>query len=286
MLLPPVAEKSLSLIVNYRWPLPRLINTDPLRLKQVLMNLVANAIKFTPHGWIEITVTCDPIAHRLRFIVADSGIGVSEEQLKHLFEPFAQADRSTTRRFGGTGLGLSISAQLVNGLGGEISAESNEGRGSRFSFSIDTGSLAEAEWLHAVPAKSLGLAPAPSIDPRLLKGRVLVADDAADNRRLLEVALRKTNLELTLVENGQLALDAVQATHYDIILLDMQMPVLDGYATVRELRRRGNRLPIIAFSASTTKNHILRCIEAGCTTHLAKPFSQAELFDLLSRHLV
>ncbi len=285
IMVPRLAEKGLSLIVNYEWMLPEWITGDSFRLTQVLLNLLNNAIKFTESGIVEITVRCDSDLQRMYFTVKDSGIGMSQEQVGKLFQPFMQADRSTTRRYGGTGLGLAISKQLVEKMGGVLSASSELHQGSEFSFFIETGPLDTTEFIDHIPQASLHSSPSTESRLQSLQGRVLVADDQADNRRLLEFSLRKSGLALTFVENGQQALDAAMKEQFDVILLDVQMPEMDGHAVTRSLRTQGLTLPIVAFTAGTMKQDVLKCIESGYTTHLAKPFSKESLIDCLDRQL-
>jgi CheY-like chemotaxis protein/HPt (histidine-containing phosphotransfer) domain-containing protein len=215
---------------------------------------------------------------------SDTGIGLTGEQISKLFRPFQQADVSTTRQYGGTGLGLSISKQLVERLGGEIDVSSEYGKGSTFSFSISTGSLRDVEWISAAPTiKQENKVSADNLP--VLAGKILIVDDAVDNQKLLAHTLKKTGLELTMVDNGLQAVEAVSSGAFDLILLDMQMPVMDGYTAAKEIRELGIEIPIVAFSANTMKHDIIKCIHAGCTTHLPKPFSKSDLIKLLTTYL-
>jgi signal transduction histidine kinase len=279
------AEKAISLIFNPRWPLPALISTDPTKLKQILLNLVGNALKFTERGFVSVEVGIDTTCNRLAFKVKDSGIGISTKQLTKLFKPFSQADESTTRRFGGTGLGLSISHQLVAKLGGELTVESEPGKGSEFSFSLPLSDLEVGATITEQPKVAPGTAVDEALDISNLSGRILIADDAADNRKLLQFLLRKSKIEAVFVTNGQEALDAQQQGIFDLVLMDMQMPVMDGHEATRLLRERGVQLPIVAFTAAANSFDVLRCMQSGCTTHLGKPFKKNELYGLLQRLL-
>lgn len=285
LMVPRLAEKGLSLIINYEWPLPETISVDGVRLMQILVNLTSNAIKFTERGRVEIKVWCNRGAHMACFSVTDTGIGLSREEMSRIFQPFVQADVGTARKFGGTGLGLSISKQLVDRLGGQLSVTSELNVGSTFTFSVDTGDLSSAKWITSVPTETseYNRKERPA---RNLVGRVLIADDAADNRNLLQFILRKTDLEITFVENGKEALDVALGNHFDVILLDMQMPVMDGYTAAREMRAQGIKVPIIAITANAMKQDVLRCIEAGCTMHLPKPFGRDALLDCLYQQLL
>lgn len=279
-----VAEKGLDLVINYKWELPRTITGDSLRLMQVLVNLVSNAIKFTEHGKVEITIACDREKEQLHFSIKDTGIGLTEEQISRLFQTFSQANPSTTRIYGGTGLGLSISKQLVERLGGNIAVESISTKGSTFSFFIQTGVLADTDWISSVPKTRVESNSSETV-VRELSGKIFIADDAEDNKKLIKFILRKTGLDITLVDNGGIALSKALSEHFDVILLDMQMPIMDGYTAAREMRKQGITVPIVAFTANAMKQDIINCIEAGCTTHLPKPFKKEDLFECLYQQL-
>lgn len=285
MFAPTVAEKSLTLSVNYSWPLPRIVSTDQLRLKQVLINLLGNAIKFTTHGGIELAVSWDESTQDLLFSVRDSGIGMTDEQARSLFKPFYQANESITRQFGGTGLGLSISDRLVRALGGSINVSSEPGRGSTFSFSIQAPSPKDTAILRKPPAETCTERSSQHAPTRTFSGNVLFADDALDNRRLVEHFLKKAGLNVVLAENGQQACDAVKAQDFDLILMDVQMPVMDGLTATRSIRQNGVRIPIIAISAGAMTSDIEKAMDAGCSTHLSKPFSRDSLYETVARYL-
>jgi PAS domain S-box-containing protein len=284
MFAPRIAEKALSFSVKYEWPLPSQIITDPLRLKQVLINLLSNAIKFTDNGWIELTVAFDPAAKRVSYTVADSGIGIAPEQIEKLFKPFSQANETITRQFGGTGLGLTISAHLVHALGGQIDVTSNPGHGSTFSFSIAPEFAPVPRFINEFPGEEAIPATAPTILPHLA-GKVLFADDALDNRRLVDHLLRKAGIQPMLVEDGQQAIDAALAQAFDLILLDVQMPNVDGLTAARTLRQAGLRTPIVSLSAGALTSDVLKAIDAGCSMHLAKPFTRESFFEMLRKFL-
>ncbi len=283
MFAPRIAEKALSFSVQYEWPLPEQITTDPLRLKQVLINLLSNAIKFTEKGWIELRVRFDPKTTRLSFAVSDSGIGIAQENIPSLFKPFCQENESITRKYGGSGLGLSISRRLVHALGGEISISSRAGVGSSFEFWIEPNITGEHSLIRSLPAE-------PQETPRealpcKFSGRVLFADDALDNRRLVHHLLEKAGINAVLVEDGKQAIDAVMAQPFDLILLDIQMPNLDGLSAARSMRQAGLRTPIVALSAGAMTTDVLKAIEAGCSMHLSKPFSKDSFHEMLRKFL-
>ncbi len=284
MFAPRIAEKALSFTVAYEWPLPRSVTTDPLRLKQVLINLLSNAIKFTENGWIDMRVRFEPTSAQLHFTVSDSGIGMTDEQMQRLFRPFSQANESINRKYGGTGLGLTISQTLVHALGGEIKACSRVGQGSQFSFFV-TPELAESvEMLTSMPVSKERARPGLGGLPKL-GGRVLFADDAFDNRRLVQFLLRKVGIEPVLVEDGRQAIDAALERSFDLIILDVQMPNMDGLSAARILRSSGIRTPIVALSAGTMSSDVFKAIEAGCSMHLAKPFTSEAFFNMVTRFL-
>lgn len=284
--------------------IPQQINSDPLRLRQILVNLVNNAIKFTPSGAVTVVaryhpaslVDADAKRHdaRLEFEVRDTGIGMTPEQLSQMFQPFHQATVETSRRFGGTGLGLAISKQLVELLGGEIFVESQPGRGSTFRFDIQTGPvLPEAAMMTSLitplPLNTRARRGEPPPLPQL-RGRVLLAEDAPDNQRLVEFILRKSGVDVTVVDNGQQAKQAaVQASKaaapFDLILMDMQMPVLDGFEATRQLRSLGYKGPIVALTAHTLSSHRSRCIEAGCDDYATKPIDRQKLIGIVQRYV-
>jgi signal transduction histidine kinase/DNA-binding response OmpR family regulator len=288
------AEKGLSLAADYVYPLPDKIRTDPLRLRQILLNLVSNAVKFTNQGNVLVRVrwaTAPGSPPRVEFEIADTGIGMTREVVGRLFRPFVQADASTARRFGGTGLGLAISGCLTQMLGGEIRVESEPGHGSTFILSIDPGSVNDATLCYASPSgkETRG---AGSTEPGgvRLSGRVLVAEDSEDVRQLVRLILEGVGLEVDCVASGRAALEyamtsAVAGRSYDVILLDVQIPELDGCETARRLRQRGWHAPIVAFTSSVLPSDLQDCIEAGCNDCIAKPFQPEELCEKIASYL-
>jgi PAS domain S-box-containing protein len=284
MFAPRIAEKAISFSVHYDWPLPSEICSDALRLKQVLINLLSNAIKFTEQGWIELRVSYDENKRLMRFSVSDSGIGIEPTQLQNLFKPFSQANESITRQYGGTGLGLNISAHLVHALGGEIFVSSQEGEGTTFRFSIAPESDTALRFIHTMPQEE-DRHHRSSIPRPHISGRVLFADDALDNRRLVDHLLKKAGAEPILVEDGQQAIDAALKDQFDLILLDVQMPNVDGLTAARALRKAGIRTPIVSLSAGAMTSDVLKAIEAGCSMHLAKPFTRESFYQMLQKFL-
>jgi PAS domain S-box-containing protein len=284
MFSPRIAEKALSFSVHYEWPLPRWLATDVLRLKQVIINLLSNSIKFTEKGWIDVRVTFNAPAEELSISVSDSGIGMTNEQQAKLFQPFSQANESITRKYGGTGLGLTISRRLARALGGEIQVSSEPGRGSVFTVSIKPR-LPDRELITDGRGTQDKVISAQIKAPPALKGHVLFADDAVDNRQLVQYLLSKVGLTAVMVEDGGEALQAALSQPFDLILLDIQMPHVDGLSAARSMRVAGIKTPIVALSAGTMSSDVLEAVEAGCSMHLGKPFSAKAFYQMLARFL-
>jgi signal transduction histidine kinase/ActR/RegA family two-component response regulator len=267
--------------------LPVQIESDPTRLKQVLLNLVANAIKFTDAGHVRLIVEPGSAAGgqaSLCFTVEDSGVGIDADTLQKLFKPFVQADASTTRRYGGTGLGLAIAKRLAEMLGGTLTAQSEPQRGSRFTLRIEVA--------HADAARLSSRAPqaSPQHDQRWSLvppgARILLAEDGIDNQRLISRLLERAGLVVDVVENGLAAIERLTSgAEYDAVLMDMQMPCVDGYQATRELRARGCALPIIAITANAMVGDREYCLEAGCDEYVTKPIDRSALFAVLGRQL-
>jgi diguanylate cyclase (GGDEF)-like protein len=283
-------QKGLEFKVTTDGEIPARIKTDPLRLKQILVNLVSNAIKFTKEGSVVMRISSEPSVDGgiIQFDICDTGIGLSEEQAAKLFRPFTQADNSNSRRFGGTGLGLTISKRLAGLLGGDISVTSIPGKGSTFTVWIDSGSRDESEMID-----DLGSLDDPSIhedqptnDVRL-RARILLAEDGEDNQDLLGMMLRSAGAEVVVASNGRVALDLATAAgaRFELILMDMQMPEMDGYHATRELRQRLFTAPIVALTAHATAEERARCLSAGCTDFLSKPVTRTQLLEMVMRHL-
>ena len=284
------AETSgIALQVRFDTPLPETIETDPRRARQILINLVGNAIKFTDAGTVTLSAALagDDGDARIEFAVADTGIGLTDAQLLVLFAPFTQGDSSTSRKYGGSGLGLAISQGLARKLGGTISAESKLGVGSTFRFSIPTGVGPEVELITHAGESIRGAASSRaegSPDPRnrCAGRRILLAEDGPDNQTLIAFLLRRAGATVTIVDNGQSAveraLDAARDDEpYDVVLMDMQMPVLDGYGASQALRRRGYPHRIVALTANAMAGDRERCLVAGCDAFLAKPIDKEAL---------
>lgn len=289
-------EKGLALIVERAPQVPARLVGDPMRLRQVLLNLVGNAIKFTLSGKVLIAVGLAATERtgesaRLHFSVRDSGIGISSEQLARLFQPFSQADMSTTRVHGGTGLGLSIAGELVKLMGGDIEVDSAPGEGSTFSFEACFGiaSTVSASLLPAPEPIRQTSEAARRMAKTLAGARVLLVEDNPINREVAQELLRRNGLVVDIATNGREAVDAVNAAAqaYDAVLMDVSMPVLDGYAATRELRAdlRHHALPIIAMTAYALEEEVQRCRDAGMNDFISKPFRVDTLLRILLEHV-
>jgi signal transduction histidine kinase/CheY-like chemotaxis protein/HPt (histidine-containing phosphotransfer) domain-containing protein len=300
MLMGLCRAKDIEMVCRIEDDVPTFVRGDPGRLRQVLINLAGNAIKFTDRGGVlvEIRKVSRAASHddscELDFSVRDTGIGIAPEKLNRLFNAFAQADGSTTRRFGGSGLGLVISRQLVNLMGGGIYVESTPGIGSRFSFTAKLGLGQETVPDDRMRDGSPGLATdaVSRLPNRRLVGerlglRVLLVDDNAINQEIGSLMLSELGCEVDLAGNGRIALDITEGTQFDVIFMDCQMPEMDGFDATKKIRAReasggsGHRTPIIALTANAVVGDRERCIAAGMDDYLAKPFKVEQLLAML-----
>jgi PAS domain S-box-containing protein len=280
-------EKGLTLTRDIAHNVPTGLVGDPTRLRQVLLNLLGNAIKFTESGEVSLSVMLDgdsAVPSALRFTVSDTGIGIPADKLGQVFERFTQADSSTTRRFGGSGLGLTICKRLVELMGGRIWVESEVGKGSVFAFAAPFEIWAGADRPMTV---TVGAEPEPP--PRPL--RILLVEDSPDNRMITLAYLEDTPYRIDVAENGAVACDIFRAGHYDLVLMDRQMPVMDGLIATRTIRaweQANDRppTPIIALIASAFKGDREKCMAAGCTAYLTKPIKQDALLRAIKEHSV
>ena len=286
--------KGLSLAIETVGPIPCTILSDPTRLRQILVNLMGNAIKFTEIGGVRLVISCvdDGPESFFQCEVIDTGIGMTEAQVDGLFQAFTQGDTSTTRKFGGTGLGLVISKRLTELLGGTLTVQSKPGEGSRLRMRFPTGPLASVRMLNDATVAS-GMKPkvAPPTQPEAdtLACRILFAEDGPDNQRLVGFILKKAGAEVTIVENGKLALDAAlqardEGTPFSVILMDMQMPVMDGYEATGMLREKGYTGPIVALTAHAMAGDRQKCLDAGCDDYQTKPIDRKKLIACVTRY--
>ncbi len=287
-------QKGVALGLIYKSPIPETVLTDPTRFRQILMNMVGNAIKFTQRGSVAVEVELDVRdgAEILSVDVVDSGVGIRPEDAERLFLPFEQADASSTRRFGGSGLGLAISRRFAELLGGDVRlVESHPGAGSRFRFDLPVQApgglrLVAHDSLWTSPSRER---PVPDNELPKLAGRVLLAEDGPDNQRLIAHHLRSFGLKVCVASNGQEAIELVLAaadkTPYNLVLMDMQMPVVDGYQATRSLRELSVQTPIVALTAHAMRGDRSRCLDEGCNDYATKPISRSDLHALCARFL-
>ena len=279
-------EKGLKLDCRWEGPVPEAITSDEARLRQLLLNLVGNAVKFTEKGRVDIVARYvpGPERGRIQFKITDTGIGIPGEKLAVIFDPFVQADNSVTRRFGGTGLGLAICKRICEALGGAIEVRSCVDHGSQFTATVDAGPAAEIRLLDSPPVEThVRLTDEAPLDR--LRGqslRVLVVEDGDTNRKLISVYLRRAGMQVVTAENGLAGVEHALRQHFDVILMDMQMPVMDGYTAARRLRDAGLGVPIVALTAHAMRGDEERCREAGCSHYLTKPIDEERLLAMLA----
>jgi signal transduction histidine kinase/ActR/RegA family two-component response regulator len=274
------ADKPIDIQFRLNGRVPDLIHSDPLRLRQILLNILGNAVKFTERGSIEVTY--EIVDSKLKVTIKDTGMGVSPEQRKYLFQTFSQVDSSATRRYEGTGLGLVLSRQLARILGGDVElTDSAVGKGCTFvvSFAFEPGNSVHTTPQHPpVTLRSLD-------SNQQLKGMtLLIIDDVEDNRLLIQRLLSRRGAQVDLAASGHDGIRMAQEKHYDIILMDIQMPLMDGYTATRTLRESGYRKPIIALTAHAMKEDRDRCLQAGCNDYLTKPIQVETIVSTLTKH--
>jgi PAS domain S-box-containing protein len=286
------SEKGIGLIFSMEGHVPPFIRTDPLRLKQILINIIGNAIKFTDHGQVSVTTTMMPAnektAHELlAFVVSDTGIGMTPEERGKIFKAFTQADSSISRKFGGSGLGLSISLGLAHLLGGDIVVDNSEpGKGSTFTITIDpepssavSGTQASSQ--HPLPSN---IPAVPQTGAGLDGLEILLVDDAEDVRILIDYILSLRGAHVTQASDGQKGLEEIKRSWFDVVLMDIQMPVLDGFQAIHQLRSEGCLVPVFALTAHAMKGERERCITAGFTDYLSKPINVDNLIQLIKAY--
>ena len=285
---PKATEKGIEFEIIETGGLPAQIKTDPTRLRQCLINLINNSIKFTSSGHIHVSVS---LAERnneplIRFDIEDTGIGIPADKQGTVFESFSQADGSHTRKYGGTGLGLTITKQLVELLGGRITLVSEEGKGSVFSFTIPAGVDVTEQvtlYTHNIGSRT-ALSQIKAEQPEF-SGNILVAEDTPTNQMLIELLLKRMGLQVTIAEDGNQALQKVLTKTFDLILMDMQMPHMNGYDATKELRKKGFTTPIVALTANAMKGDDKKCLEVGCDEYLSKPIDRRELLEVIGKYL-
>jgi signal transduction histidine kinase/DNA-binding NarL/FixJ family response regulator len=275
--------KALRFDLAVAYPLPAQVVGDPTRWKQILVNLVSNAIKFTELGSVQLAVRYDAAAGRLVATVTDTGIGLAADQQALLFQPFSQADKSVARKYGGTGLGLYLVSQLAARMGGGVTVDSSAGRGAVFEAAIAAPLAPAAAMLACAPAPSRHALPQPRRDPlaQRLSGHVLLAEDGRDNQTLICAFLRSLGLTYAVVGDGAAAVQAALAGNFDLVLMDIQMPVMDGVRATEVLRGAGFARPIVALTANIMAEDLQRYAEAGINSTVGKPVDVAEFVQTL-----
>jgi len=287
LLSPKAREKDLDFQIQLQPDLPSVIRTDPTRLGQCLVNLLGNAVKFTRSGHVHLNVflqksQTEPL---ISFEVEDTGVGIPAEKQEAIFKSFTQADGTTTRNFGGTGLGLTVTRQLAKLIGGEVSVKSTPDVGSVFTLTVPAGVDVKAQPKLNEESSKDDNASSKSVTADMYAGQILVAEDALPNQKLIKALLRKVGLDPVIVENGQQAIDAVADRQFDLIFMDMQMPVMNGYEATENLRSQGVAVPIVALTANAMKGDEEKCLTAGCSGYLSKPLSQKKLYEALDKYL-
>ena len=279
-------EKGLEFRIAESDSLPKVIRTDSVRLRQCLINLASNAVKFTQEGHVYINVSLEQgdDGGFIRFDVEDTGIGIPADRQQAIFESFIQVDGSTTRKFGGTGLGLAITKRLTELLGGNLSLTSEEGKGCVFTLRIPAGVDAS----HTVAPEQQDPAERNTTETEKssgFSGHILVAEDIPTNRKLLAMLLENVGFEVAIAEDGRQAVDKALAESFDLILMDMQMPNLNGYEATKVLRKKGMKVPIIAVTAHAMRGNDKKCIKCGCDDYLSKPIDRNKLLEKIRKYL-
>jgi len=269
------SEKGIALNLRIEGKVPEKISSDPGRIRQIVTNLVGNAIKFTDKGAVDVRVSAQPSDSGICFEIdiADTGVGMTAKACAVIFDAFVQADSSVTRQFGGTGLGLSISQKFARAMGGDITVVSELGRGSTFNVRLMVEEVADVAWVEAdlVLQATASHAAENQSNWSFTPARILVVDDSPENRQLVKLVLQDFGLHVDEAENGQVAVDRAAECTYDLILMDVQMPVMDGFAATKILRARGLQQPIIALTANAMKGFEQECLQVGFTDYFTKP---------------
>lgn len=283
-------NKGLEFKFSLKSKVPVMISSDPTRLRQIIMNVIGNAIKFTEKGSIFVSIEWQSSAGNssdgfLKIGVADTGVGIEENHINHLFQPFAQADSSTTRRFGGTGLGLALSRQLAKALGGDVILSNTEsGQGTTFEISVAVQACLNTQWADSLlittgsnQIKKISLS-----DKNILRDvNILLVDDAPDNQTVIGLFLGLAGANVEYADNGLEGIEKALAGNFNVVLMDIQMPQVDGYEATHRLRKLGYKIPIIALTAHALKEERDRCLRVGCTDHFTKPIDREKLISLV-----
>jgi len=278
-------QKNVGLSVKYEMPLPAQITTDPTRFRQILDNLCLNATTFTERGEIVLRVRGDKAEGYLTVDVEDTGIGMTADDIDRIFLPFTQADTSSSRQYGGVGLGLAIAQKLTQRLNGQIKCKSALGVGSTFSLCLPVGPAETLRWVDKEVELDKGAKPDGDGAKRVLKGRILLAEDTLLNQKLIKFTLSKLGLDCVIVENGQLAVEYALSHELDLILMDIQMPIMDGVTATIQLKQAGFVKPIIAVTANVMADDRAKYLSAGIIEVVAKPIDPVTMYGVLSKYL-
>lgn len=277
-------EKGIDLIFKNQGRIPQEIATDPKRLKQVLFNVLGNAIKFTKQGSVELIVSFQEKKQKLSFVVKDTGIGMTLSQKKKLFRPFEQADTSVARKYGGTGLGLVLSKGIAQGMGGDVRIlRTRPGVGTEIEIVIDTKNSPEDQWLSSFSTHVVEEENSQVRGDELKGSRILVVDDAKENARLFSLYLQEAGAEVEVAHNGDVAIDSVKSRFFDLVLLDLQMPGKDGFQVIRELRKQEFDRPVVALTAHAMQEEKEKTRDAGFNDHITKPVKPDFLIRSVAR---
>lgn len=275
-------EKDLLFFIEYNYPIPSLIKTDPTRIKQVIINLVNNALKFTEEGSVRVKVNYDYSSSQLCMEVIDTGIGMSQEEQEKLFQPFQQANETITRRFGGTGLGLTISKDIIENLQGTIEVESKKGVGTTFTVLMPVELPNDSKALNSHPALTDTKR---DLDNYCFEGKVLVVEDEPINQKLIAHTLQKVGVTVEIAKDGEEGLEKGSQQPFDLILMDMQLPKIDGVTVIRMLKEKGVKTPVVGLTASQNREVFEKFISVGCQEFVPKPFERAQVYECIRRYL-
>jgi signal transduction histidine kinase/CheY-like chemotaxis protein len=276
-----INQKNINLCVEYEKNMHKIFLADSLRISQILTNLLSNAVKFTEYGEVKLIINKIK-TNRYRFEVKDTGIGLTKEQISKLFESFSQADSSTTKKYGGTGLGLAISKKLVELMDGKIWVESQKDIGSSFIFEIDLEELHDKQDEDSSYNKNINYFEKMR---ELKKSKILLVEDNEINQEIMLEFLKESNLDIDVANNGQIALQKAKKNSYELILMDIQMPIMDGYEATKQIRNLNINTPIIALTANTMKEHIDKACSVGMNEYLLKPIDIHNLYEVLLKYL-
>ena len=280
-------SKNIQLKINYKLPLPEKINNDPMRLKQIILNLASNAIRFTDKGFVDINISFDEPKDRLFIEVQDTGTGMNRTQLNNLFKPFSQADETISQRYGGTGLGLTISRRLAELMDGDISVNSTAGEGSQFTCNIRAGfNPLKTKYIHSLTPSDLMIQERKQPQNNIsLTGKILLVEDTFEIQQLVKAYLDDYGLEIDMADNGQQGVEMALSHHYDLVLMDIQMPVMNGREAIKQLMSNAYEQPVIALTADALTEHRDEFLKLGFTNILTKPIIINELLSTLQEHL-